>query len=349
MIEAQTASPSFRHAFASFEHVVASFRRPKGGGIFPRAGDAPTDGRIPRRFASRDDGARAARDDNGRAVRNAGSRHCRTLILAVLTAAIGWSGPGAAAADPSPAGAESSAGHTDPIYVPDISRWLPKANDREALNSSMQIFVLLTVLTVAPSIVLMMTCFTRILVVLALLRQALGTQQLPPSQVLVGLALFMTILVMAPTWNRVREQAVDPYLAGQIQQLDAIQIASRELRSFMFAQIKAARNEQDVLLMHEYATQRAIPDGESVDESEVATTALIPAYILSELKAAFVIGFRIYLPFLVIDMVIATVLVAMGMMMLPPVLISLPFKLLLFVMVDGWHLIAASLMASIQA
>ena len=219
----------------------------------------------------------------------------------------------------------------DRIHIPDISHWLPKATSRESLTSTLQIFVLLTVLTVLPSIVLMMTCFVRMLIVLVLLRQALGTQSLPPSQVLIGLALFMTLLVMAPTWERVREQAGDPYLQGELPQLEALSVAAGELRHFMFNQIEAAGNEQDVYLMYEYAAQRAVGDNERITRKEVPMTALIPAYLLSELKAAFVLGFRIYLPFLVIDMVIATVLVSMGMMMLPPVLISLPFKLLLFV------------------
>jgi len=193
-----------------------------------------------------------------------------------------------------------------------------------------------------------MTCFVRMLVVLVLLRQALGTQQLPPSQVLVGLALFLTFLVMAPTYERINRRAVQPYLNNELPQLDAIAAAGHELRTFMFEQIRAAGNEQDVYLMYEYAAGRSVPEEEVLDENQVPLTALVPAFILSELKTSFIIGFRIYLPFLVIDMVIATVLVSMGMMMLPPVLISLPFKLLLFVLADGWHLVAGSLMASVM-
>ena len=243
--------------------------------------------------------------------------------------------------------ASATAHGDDPLFVPDVSRWLPKATSRESLSNSLQILVLLTLLTVVPSILLMMTCFMRMLVVLVLLRQALGTQQLPPSQVLVGLALFLTILVMAPTWERINDQAVQPYLHEQLGQLDAIATVGRELRGFMFGQIKAAGNEQDVYLMYEYAAKRSVPANEVLDERAVPMTALVPAFILSELKVSFILGFRIYLPFLVIDMVIATVLVSMGMMMLPPVLISLPFKLLLFVLADGWHLVVGSLMASV--
>jgi flagellar biosynthetic protein FliP len=249
---------------------------------------------------------------------------------------------------PSDVGPSSATGHgSDPIFVPDVSRWLPKATNREALSNSLQILVLLTVLTVAPSILLMMTCFLRMLVVLVLLRQALGTQQLPPSQVVVGLALFLTILVMAPTWSRINEHAIQPYLNEELGQLDAIAVASGELRNFMLAQIKSAGNEPDVYLMYEYAAKKSVPADQVLDEREVPMTALVPAFILSELKVAFILGFRIYLPFLVIDMVIATVLVSMGMMMLPPVLISLPFKLLLFVLADGWHLVVGALMASV--
>ena len=235
----------------------------------------------------------------------------------------------------------------DPVYIPDVSQWLPKAASRESLSNSLQILVLLTLLTVAPSLLLLMTCFVRMLVVLALLRQALGTQQLPPSQVLVGLALFLTLLVMAPTWKRVNDRAIQPYLDGRLGQLAAISAAGQELRGFMFQQIRTTGNEQDVYLMYEYAAQQPVPSDQVLDERDVPMTALVPAFILSELKTAFVLGFRIYLPFLVIDMVIATVLVSMGMMMLPPVLISLPFKLLLFVLADGWHLGAGSLMASV--
>ncbi len=230
------------------------------------------------------------------------------------------------------------------LQLPQVREML----SRDSLSNSLQILVLLTVLTVLPSIVLMTTSFVRMLVVLVLLRQALGTQQLPPSQVLVGLALFMTVLVMAPTWERINDNAIQPYLREEMDQLDALGVASQELRGFMFKQIAAAENEQDVYMMYEYAKQRAVADDEVLDERDIPTTALIPAFILSELKTSFIIGFRIYLPFLVIDMVIATVLVSMGMMMLPPVLISLPFKLLLFVLADGWHLVAGSLMASVQ-
>ncbi len=270
------------------------------------------------------------------------------LLAALLLAAAPSAAQPAADAVPAP-GVESvrPPGDANPLYIPDVSRWLPEATSRESLSNSLQIVVLLTLLAVAPGLLLMMTCFARMLVVLVLLRQALGTQQLPPSQVLVGLALFLTILVMAPTWQSVNHNAIRPYLAGELGQLDALAIAGGELRNFMFRQIRAAENEADVYMLYEYSAGRSVPEGEVLDERAVPMTALIPAFILSELKVSFVLGFRIYLPFLVIDMVVATVLVSMGMMMLPPVLISLPFKLLLFVLADGWHLVVGALMASV--
>ncbi|MBI5864293.1 MAG: flagellar type III secretion system pore protein FliP, partial [Planctomycetes bacterium] len=217
----------------------------------------------------------------------------------------------------SPAFAQSASGDSGPIYIPDVSRYLPQAADKESLTSSLQIFLLMTLLAVAPSLLLMLTCFVRMLVVLVLLRQALGTQSLPPSQVLVGLALFMTFLVMGPTWERIRADAVDPYLNDRIPQTQAFSIAGQHLRNFMCDQIEHAGNEQDVYMLYEYAAQRPLGENEQLTREQVPMSALAPAFLLSELKTAFIIGFRIYLPFLVIDMVIATVLVAMGMMMLP--------------------------------
>jgi flagellar biosynthetic protein FliP len=218
---------------------------------------------------------------------------------------------------------------------------IPDLSKRENFSAAMQIIVLLTVLSLAPAILLMMTSFTRIIIVFALLRQALGTQQLPPNQILVGLAMFMTFLVMAPTWQHVNDDALQPYMKGEISQTDALAAAQIPVRMFMIRQIRQSGNASDVDLFMQFSHQpRATSFG------QVGTMTLIPAFILSELKTAFLLGFRVYLPFVIIDMVISSVLVSMGMMMLPPVLISLPFKLLLFVLVDGWHLITASLMGS---
>ena len=217
----------------------------------------------------------------------------------------------------------------------------PDLSKRENLSSAMQLVVLLTVLSLAPAILLMTTSFTRIIIVMSLLRQALGTQQLPPNQVLIGLSLFMTFLVMGPTWQRVNSESLHPYLNGELDQPQALARAQVPLRDFMIRQITASGNEADVDLFADFAHQpRAHQWG------DVGTMTIVPAFMLSELKTAFLMGFRVYLPFLIIDMVISSVLISMGMMMLPPVLISLPFKLLLFVLVDGWHLITANLMGS---
>jgi len=207
----------------------------------------------------------------------------------------------------------------------------------------MQIIILLTVLSLAPAILLMMTSFTRIIIVLSLLRQALGTQQLPPNQIMIGLALFMTFLVMGPTWQRVNSEALQPYMDGKMEQKDALAAGLGPVREFMFRQIELNNNDDDVFLFTSFANPH---DARPTHKRDVSTISLIPAFMLSELKTAFYMGFRVYLPFLIIDMVISSVLISMGMMMLPPALISLPFKLLLFVLVDGWHLITASLMGS---
>jgi len=218
---------------------------------------------------------------------------------------------------------------------------LPDLTKRENFSAAMQLIILLTVLSLAPAILIMMTSFTRIVIVLSLLRQALGTQSLPPNQVLIGLAMFMTFLVMGPTWQRVNEDALKPYMAGEIDQATALTLAEVPVREFMINQIRHAKNDIDVDLFASYNGQP-----KPTTWAEVKTSALVPAFMLSELKTAFLMGFKIYLPFLIIDMVISTVLISMGMMMLPPAMISLPFKLLLFVLVNGWHLIVANLMGS---
>ncbi len=233
----------------------------------------------------------------------------------------------------------------NPFGIPDVSQIVPAAKDAQGVSTSLKILIVLTVLTLAPSILIMMTSFTRIMVVLALLRQAMGTQQLPPGQVLTGLSLIMTMIVMAPTWQRIKTEGVDPYLDGKMGQTEAFHRAAGPLRDFMFRQIEQAGNEEHVYLFVEYAHGPLADDAE-IDHDEVSLTELVPAFMLSELKTAFVMGFKIYLPFLVIDMVIASILISMGMMMLPPVLISLPFKLMLFVLADGWGLVVGSLLES---
>ncbi len=227
----------------------------------------------------------------------------------------------------------------------------PAAGDEApqgGLSGALSILLLLTVLTVAPAILILCTSFTRIVVVLTLLRQAIGTQNLPPSQVIIGLSVFMTLLVMAPTFDRINKEAIAPLNENRIDQIEAWSRAKQPIRDFMFAQIDHAGNWEDVYMILNY---RGIDTSrpERLTEGDVDMLTLVPAFILSELKVAFLMGFRLYLPFLIIDMVISSVLISMGMMMLPPVLISLPFKLLLFVLVDGWRLVVGNLLNSFSA
>ena len=243
--------------------------------------------------------------------------------------------PGAARApspQPAPGGAASNG--TLPVRLPDLG-------SRENVSAALQMIVMLTILSLAPAILIMMTSFTRIIIVLSLLRQALGTQQLPPNQVLIGLAMFMTFLVMGPTWRRVNNEALRPYLDGRMDPDTALAAAAVPVREFMIAQVEKNGNAEDVMVFQHFSGK-----GEVDDWNQVDTTTLIPGFMISELKTAFLLGFKIYLPFLIIDIVISTVLISMGMMMLPPVMISLPFKLLLFVLVDGWRLITAGLMGT---
>ena len=222
------------------------------------------------------------------------------------------------------------------IPLPTFQLGMEDMDEPGKVSSALQILFLLTILTLAPSILIMTTSFARIIIVLSFLRQAMGTQQTPPTQVLIGLGLFLTLFVMGPTWSEINENALQPYLNEEISQMDALKLAEAPLKSFMLAQTR----EKDLSLFMN------LGDGERGSDSEVEIQSLIPAFIISELKTAFQIGFLIYIPFLILDMVVASILLSMGMMMLPPVLISLPFKLMLFVMVDGWYLIVGSLIRS---
>ncbi|GAB4165743.1 MAG: flagellar type III secretion system pore protein FliP [Geothermobacteraceae bacterium] len=221
--------------------------------------------------------------------------------------------------------------------LPTLTVGIGEANSPGEVSTALQILVLLTVLSVAPAILLMTTAFTRIVVVLSFVRQAMGTQQMPPNQVIIGLSLFLTFFVMAPVFSKINETALKPYLDGKLPQQQALEKAVDPMRDFMFRQT----DEKDLTLLVALTSEEQ-PD--KIDD--VPTMTLIPAFMLSELKRAFQIGFLIYVPFLVIDMVVASVLMAMGMMMLPPPIISLPFKLLLFVLVDGWGLVVGSLVQS---
>jgi flagellar biosynthetic protein FliP len=228
-------------------------------------------------------------------------------------------------------------GDTPPALAPFFSIGLDKAVDPGQASVVLEIFLLLTVLSLAPAILIMLTSFTRIVIVLSVLRQAIGTHQMPPNQIIIGLALFLTFFIMTPVWHDINQNALQPYLDKKITQQQALESASQPLRSFMFKQTK----EKDLALLVDIAD---IERPRNVDD--VPISVLIPSFIISELKTAFQIGFLLYVPFLIIDMVVASVLLSMGMMMLPPIMISLPFKLMLFVLADGWYLIVGSLVKS---
>lgn len=223
------------------------------------------------------------------------------------------------------------------IPVPNVNIGVQAATEPKDVALSLQILLTMTVLTLAPSILVMMTSFTRIIVVLSFLRSALATQQMPPNQVLVGLALFLTFFTMSPYLEQANKNGLQPYIAGTINQETAMKETLKPMREFMFKQTR----ENDLAL---FVNLSEGPRPNSPED--VPTTTLIPSFIISELKTAFQIGFLIYIPFIVVDMVVASTLMSMGMMMVPPVMISLPFKLLLFILVDGWHLIILSLISS---
>ena len=223
------------------------------------------------------------------------------------------------------------------VGLPTVTFGIEDADSPQKVSSALQILFLLTILSVAPSILLMTTCFTRIVIVLGFIRQALGTQNMPPTQIIIGLSLFLSFFIMSPTLNEINDKALQPYMKETISQQQAIDNAIEPMRKFMFSQVK----EEELALLAEITL-----DNKPLDEAGIPTMTLIPAFMLSELKRAFTMGFMIYIPFLVIDMIIASILMSMGMMMLPPVIISMPFKLLLFVLVDGWGLVVGSLIKS---
>ncbi|ACX53111.1 flagellar biosynthetic protein FliP [Ammonifex degensii KC4] len=221
--------------------------------------------------------------------------------------------------------------------MPPISISIGGTGSPAQVIDAVKILLLLTVLSLVPAILILMTSFTRIVIVLSLLRSALGTHQAPPNQVLVGLALFLTVFIMAPVYERINQEAIRPYLANQITRQEAQVRGLRPLKEFMLRQVR----EKDLAL---FVNLAHLP--QPVNKEELPLRVIIPAFLISELKTAFAMGFLLYLPFLVIDMVVASVLMSMGMFMLPPVMISLPFKLLLFVLVDGWYLVVKSLVES---
>lgn len=221
------------------------------------------------------------------------------------------------------------------VAFPTISFGVTSANSPQEFTQGIQILILLTILTLAPSILIMTTAFVRIIIVLALTRQAIGTGSLPPNQVLAGLAMILTFFVMAPTFNQINTQAVQPYLKNQITQQVALEKASGPIRQFM---IKHTEEKEIALFVNMAKLKRP------KNWKDVPTYIILPAYVLSELKVAFTIGFVIFLPFLVIDIIVASILVSMGMLFLPPTAVSTPFKLILFVMIDGWYLVTKSLL-----
>ncbi len=225
------------------------------------------------------------------------------------------------------------------VSMPTIRFGVENATSPEQVSTGLQILFLLTVLSIAPAILLMTTCFTRIVIVLGFVRQAMGTQNMPPTQVVIALSLFLSFFIMAPTIERINVEALQPYLNEEINQNVALTKAVQPMRDFMFSQVKEAE-----LTLFSGITM----DNEPYNQDDIPTMTLIPAFMLSELKRAFQMGFMIYVPFLVIDMIVASILMSMGMMMLPPVIISMPFKLLLFVLVDGWALIVGSLIQSFK-
>ena len=221
--------------------------------------------------------------------------------------------------------------------LPTLKIGIEKAENPEQVSVLLQIIFLLTVLSLAPAILVMMTSFTRLAVVFSLMRSALGTQQMPPTQIIIGLALLLTFFLMTPVYTKINEEALQPYLAEEISQEEALQKALDPIRKFMF---KQTRKKDLSLFIKISKTEKPR------DLDEVPTIVLIPAFVISELKTSFQIGFLIYIPFLVIDMVVASVLLSMGMMMLPPFMVSLPFKLMLFVLIDGWYLLVGSMVKS---
>ncbi|MGD9236763.1 MAG: flagellar type III secretion system pore protein FliP [Desulfobacterales bacterium] len=260
-----------------------------------------------------------------------GKLSCRLqrLLVVVMAIVIGagaiWgAAPDAAAAEPD---------DTRPFIRLDMDQ-TPETGKMAVV---LQIFLLMTILSLAPAILIMLTSFTRCVIVLSLLRRALGTMQMPPNQVIVGLALFLTFFIMTPVWQQVNQEALQPFLDDKIDQQQALQNAAAPVRQFMFKQTR----EKDLALFVEIAKLQR-----PKDVGDIPTSVLIPSFIISEVKTAFQIGLLLYVPFLIIDMVVASVLLSMGMMMLPPIMISLPFKLMLFVLADGWNLLIGSLVRS---
>lgn len=223
--------------------------------------------------------------------------------------------------------------HLNAQGIPKITLGVDQTSDPGDMSTTLQILLLMTVLALAPAILILMTSFTRIIVVFFFVRQALGTNQMPPNQLLIGLALFLTFFIMSPVFNNINQNALKPYMDKEISQKEAFDKAMKPLRKFMVKQTR----EEDLGIFLKISNQNK---PQNIDD--VPNSVVIPSFVISELRTAFQIGFVLYIPFLIIDMVVAGVLMSMGMMMLPPVMISLPFKILLFILVDGWNLLVGS-------
>jgi len=226
---------------------------------------------------------------------------------------------------------------TNQMTLPKISFEFDEAKEPGDVAVSLQILAMMTILSLAPAIIILMTSFTRIVVIFHFIRQALGTQQMPSNQILVGLALFLTFFIMTPVWQQVNDNALQPYLNEEISDKDAYKVAIEPVRKFMLNLTR----EKDIALFMRFAQENK---PETVED--IPLQVIVPAFVISELRIAFQIGFLLYVPFLMIDMVVASVLMSMGMLMLPPIMISLPFKVLLFVLVDGWYLVVNSIVTS---
>lgn len=231
----------------------------------------------------------------------------------------------------------AGAAYAEPLPLPSLNIGVGTASKPSDVAVTVQIFLLLTVMSLAPGLLIMTTSFTRIVVVLSFLRTAMGTQQAPSNQIILALAMFLTFFIMTPVWQQINREAYQPWKAQQIAQDVAIDRAVKPVRKFMLSQTR----EKDLAL---FVSLSKLPRPKNADD--IPTLTIIPAFMISELRTAFQIGFLIYIPFIVVDMVVASVLMSMGMMMLPPVMISLPFKILLFVLVDGWGLVIESLVKS---
>jgi flagellar biosynthetic protein FliP len=260
------------------------------------------------------------------------ARHAPFLISAALAFVLLWVLPSLALAQSAP-----NAPTAPTVPVPNINLSMGQTNNPQQVVGALQILLLLTVLTLAPTLLVMTTSFTRIIVVLSFVRTAMGTQQTPPNQVLVGLALLLTFFVMNPVIHQINDNAVQPYLQKKISQPVALDRAAAPLRTFMFRQTR----EKDIQLFYSISKEPR-----PAAQKDVPTYLLVPAFVLSELKTAFEIGFAIYIPFIIVDMVTASILLSMGMMMIPPIIISLPFKVLIFILVDGWDLVISALFQS---